>query len=437
MFRTNHEIDRRLLLRGLGMGGLAIAAGGALSGCMPGGVKKETVAGPVAGPRTGKELVIYMNAGHVYKTYTALFAEFEKEHNIKVTVNALQWPDMQSKLTADFLSGNVPDLCEDNGTYWSARWGTAGDILALDDYISKDGEAIGFPHDFVASGVEMRQDQGHTYAIPLHLTCNGLVFYNKDLLNKSGLAVPRTWDEFSNTATSLSHAGVFGAALNQEADYSLPWLLQAGSKYYDPATKRALEPRDAAEKALQFQQDLVFKHAVSPRPVASADYSGPQKLFSSGQSAMIISGPWDIQPIKTGANVNFGIGAPLRGEEELTALAGAGLMIPARSQNADLAWELMKQMTALETELAVTKETGMTMPRKSWAADPLVKSDELLKVVAEALPLAVAPKDSLAQNQNIASIDAAYKTMYQQVVSQQRPVAEAMSSFHDAVKSYV
>jgi multiple sugar transport system substrate-binding protein len=438
MTPSYNDVSRRSALKALALGGFTVAAGGALAGCSMGVKKPAATKGPVTGPRTGKEIVIYMNAGHIYKTYTELFARFEKEHKVKVTVNPQQWPDLQTKLTADFLSGNVPDLVEENGTWWSVRWGTAGDILPLDDYIKKDGKTMGFPNDFVNSGVKVRQADGHTYAIPLHLTCNGLLMYNKDMLEAAGLLAPKTWDEFMDAGKALTSGGVFGAALNQDSSYSLPWVLQSGATYYDPAAKSFLTPAAAAKKSFQLQQDMVFKYKMSPAPVASVNYSGPQKLFSAKQSAMIISGPWDISPIKTGSpDINLGLAMPLKDKTQATTLAGSGFMIPAKSQNADLAWELMKELTKLKTELAVSAETGMTMPRKSWAETPVIKNDPLLGVVARSLPLAESTDYPLSQNKSIASIGTAYTSMYQQIVSQQTAVDSALGSFQSTVKSYV
>lgn len=438
MTSSYNDVTRRQLLKIAGLSGMALAVGGSLAGCTVGVAKPKSTSGKATGPRTGKEIVIFMNAGHIYKPYTDLFGRFEKEHKVKITVNPMQWADMQTKLTAGFLSGDVPDLCEENGSWWSTRWGTSGNVLALDDYISKDGASMEFPNDFVAAGVQTRQANGNTYAIPLHLTCNGLVFYNKGMLDKAGVSAPATWDEFTAAARTLTASGVYGAALNQDSSYSLPWLLQSGAAYYDKGSKKFLTPPDRATIAYQLQQDMVYKHKTSPAPVASTEYSGPQKLFSAKKSAMIISGPWDLDPIRTGsADIDLGLAMPLTGQKQITTLAGSGLMIPAGSQNPDLAWELIKQLTTLKTELAVTAATGMTMPRKSWAESSTIKNDPILNVVAKSLPLAVSTDVDLSQNKNIASITTAFTAFYQQIVSQQTPVTQAMQTFNNTVKSYV
>lgn len=433
MVVPNSGISRRDLIRFGGLGSLAAAGVISLAGCST-AVKAPTA--KATGPRTGKEVLVYMNPAHVYPAYKAVFSAFEKKHNVTVTVTTLQWADMATKLTAGFLSGNVPDLCEDNGP--STGWGVAGNVMSLNDFIAKDCAAMGFPTDFQTAAVQQWQANGKTYAVPLHLTCNGLVFYNKAMLDAAGASVPTTWSEFRQTAKSLTHGDVHGWAVNQDSSYSWPWLLQAGAEYYQPSTKQFLAPDDASVKTLQFLQDMVFADGSTPLPVASTDPTGPQKLFSAKQVAMMISGPWDINPIRTSSpDIDLALGAPLKGINNDGSIAGASLMIPAKAQNPDLAWELIKELTELKVELAATKQSGMTMPRKSWAEAPAVKDDPLLGVVAKALANIKSFQGPLQTNKNLNSINTAYTTAWQQIAIQHQGVQPSIDTFRNSVKAYV
>ncbi len=431
-------MSRRHLLQITGLGSLATVGAMSLAGCAT-GVKAPAAsasASAFTGPRTGKDLQVYMNPAHVYPAYTDVFTAFEKEHGIKVTVSALQWADMITKLTAGFLAGDVPDLCEDSGT--APGWGVAGDVRNLNDFVSRDGKAMGFPDDFQQAAVDVWKVGNDTYAIPLHLTCNGLIFYNKEMLDAAGLGVPTTWDEFRSAAKALTRGGVHGAALNQDSSYTWPWLLQSGAQYYEASSKQFLTPAEDATKALQFLQDMLFKDGSSPIPVSSTDPTGPQKLLSNKQVAMMISGPWDIAPIQKAApGLQLGLGAPLKGSDPKTSLAGAGLMIPAKAQNSELAWELLKKLTAVKVELEATKQAGMTMPRKSWGTDGAVKDDPLLSVVAKSLPLATNTQGVISQNKNLNSINTAYTAAWQQIAIQHQSVASSLDAFRNTVKAYV
>lgn len=334
----------------------------------------------------------------------------------------------------------MPDLVEENGGWWPTRFGTEGSVMALDEFLAKDKD-LDFPNDFTKGSIATRVKNGKTYAIPLHATCNGLIFYNRGLLDKAGVKPPTTWDEFKSAAVELTKDGVFGCALNQSQDYGWPWLLQANGVYYDPKQNLMMQPRDAAITAYKFQQELVNTLKVSPKPVASTEYSGPQKLFSAKKAAMIVTGPWDIAPIGTGSpDIDLGISQPLLQTEQgkhITPTGGSGLMIPTKSQNPELAWELIKRLTTLEVELETTKAMGMTMPRLTWASNDQVKNDPIMGIVAEGVKVATPVEIDLFDNSNIASIYTAYQTFYQSIVAQGLDVEQAATNLDDAVKSYL
>ena len=440
------HLSRRQALRLLGGVTAAALVPPVLSGCAT--TPKSNASGPTAksgsasagssGSAPAKAgtgtLTVYFNSGHVYQSYQKVFDAFTAKTGVKVAVQKFQWPDLLTKLTADFLSGDVPDLVEEPGTFWPTQYGMAGNIRSLDDYIAKDGASMGFPSDWQPLSLGPRQYNGKTFGVPLHLTCGGLIFYNKGMFDKAGIkAPPTTWDEFVSVAKDLSGNGVYGAALNSDYSYSPIWFMQNNVNEYDPASKQFFQPNDAMVEALQFQQDLIKKYKVAPTPVATTDYEGPQKLFSAKRAAMIFSGPWDILPIQKGSpDIEFGIAPPLKHTKQSTYMAGSGLMIPAKAKNPDQAWELIKQLTSLDVELQVTAEAKQTMPRKSWANSQNVQSNPLLAPIAASLPVAGSPEASLFTTGKASGVDLAYKTMYEQIVLQGADVSKSLATFRAA-----
>ena len=85
------------------------------------------------------------------------------------------------------------------------------------------------------------------------------------------------------------------------------------------------------------------------------------------------------------------MGLPLTGTRQATTIAGSGLMIPSRSQNAALAWELIKALTEVSVQEQITSAVGMACSRRSWAESATVKDNPVLSVVAQARELALAP----------------------------------------------
>ncbi|QFY07386.1 extracellular solute-binding protein [Nonomuraea phyllanthi] len=417
------HLSRRDLLRLAG----AAAAVPVLSSCAGAPTQQS------AAPGT---FTVYWNAGHDYQAYRKVIAEFEQANKVKVNFQKYQWPDLRTRLLADFASGTVPDLVEEPGG-WVQEFAVSGNARSLQDYVDRDGAAMGFPSDWQPVTVERNSYQGKVYGVQLHLTCNTLL-YNKGMLSAAGLEAPTTWEEFLAAAKKLTKDGVYGVALNQDYTYVWPWLMQAGVTPYDPETGAIMEPVADAVAALQFQADLIHKHKVAPVPVSSTDYSGPQKLFSAKRAAMILTGPWDLEPIgKTSPDIELGVAPPLKHKEQVTQAAGTSMLVPAKATRPDLSWDFIKRITAIEVEQAATKETGMLMPRVSWAELPEVQSNEATKVFAEALPTAKDSSQQVRLTGQFGKWEEQLKVMYQQVLIQNQPAAEALETFTKAAEGFL
>ncbi|MDA0632360.1 sugar ABC transporter substrate-binding protein [Nonomuraea sp. MCN248] len=378
----------------------------------------------------------YWNAGHDYQAYRKVIAEFEQANQVKVNLQKYQWPDLRTRLLADFASGVVPDVVEEPGG-WVQEFALSGNARSLQEYVDRDGAAMGFPADWQPVTVGRNSYQNQVYGVQLHLTCT-LLFYNKGMLDAAGVRPPTTWEELLEAAKKLTKGDVYGIALNQDYSYANPWLLQNGVRHYDPATKEVLTPRDKAIEAMRFQADLVHKHKVAPVPVSGTDYSGPQKLFSAKRAAMIITGPWDIGPIReTSPDIELGLAAPLKKDGQATNAAGTSLFVPAKAARPDLSWDFIKRITALEVERAATEEVGMLMPRVSWAELPEVADDPLIKPFAEALGYAQDASEEIRLTGQSGRFEEEMKKMYQSVVIQNRPAEEAIQAMADAAKGFL
>lgn len=421
----------RLSRRGFLTAGTALAAGLAAPSLAACGRAPKTGGSGGGGSKT---FTMYWNPGHVYDAYTKVVDQFAKDHGVTVNWQKFQWPDLQTKIQTDLKAGTVPDLVEQPSGDAAMALVLTGDVLALTDYIAKDGKKTGYPDDYLSQSVAPWTHDDKIWGVPLHLTCNQL-YYNKGMLSDAGIDPPETWDDFLAAAKELTGKGRYGTALNQDYSYSYPWFLQNGAKWYDAPSKQVLAPHDAALAAMQFQYELVHKHKVSPAPVPSTDYEGPQRLFSAKRAAMILTGPWDIEPIHKGSpDIELGLALPLKEKEQATHLAGSGVFIPKKAKNPDLAWDLIKRLTKLEIELQVTKDSGISMPRKSWSASSQVKADKTMTSIADALKVGTDWGREMAPTGKSPEVSDAYKTFYQSVVCKGTKPEKAMPEFLEAAK---
>ncbi|EST37016.1 hypothetical protein N566_15320 [Streptomycetaceae bacterium MP113-05] len=414
--------------RALALAGGAVAAL-PLSACGSGA--------PGADSAGGDAFTVYWNPGHDYAPYQRVVDAFEKDHGVTVRMQKYQWPDMRTRILTDFQSGNVPDLMEEPGG-WVQEFALSGDALSLQKYVERDGAGMGFPDDWQDAAVEHNSHAGQVYGVQLHQTCS-LLLYNKQMFDKAGVQPPATWGDVVEAAKELTGGGVHGIALNQDPSYAWPWMLQNSVREYDPGTGRLLIPRDAAAEALRFQADLVHRHKVSPVPTPGTDYSGPQKLLSAKRAAMIVSGPWDLEPIaKSSPDLELGVAQAPKKREQATILAGTSVFIPKKARRPDLSWDLIKRLTTLKTELAVTEQSGMLMPRRSWAEDPLVQKDPVTRQFAKGLAYARDAHQGLYRTGHYGEISVdVWKKLYQGVVMERTPVDEAVNAYLSACRRII
>ncbi|MBW9115718.1 sugar ABC transporter substrate-binding protein [Rhizobium cauense] len=385
--------------------------------------------GPIA-TANAETLKIYWNAGHAYPAYQEVIKKFEADHpGWTVEWGRFQWPDLRTKLVADLSVGNAPDLVAEPGG-WVPEFALQGKIRPLNDFISQDGKSMGYPDDWQDFSVARNTIDGQYYGVQLHLTCATLV-YNVDMLKAAGFdAPPKNWEEFRKAAIAVSKAGRFGFAPNQVAGYYTPWIYQNGGKFYDPATKKVAFDSPQSAEALQFVADLIHKDKAAPLPVAGADYEGPQKLFTAGRAAMILTGPWDVSPIKMGnPNLKWDVAPSLTEKAQATMSGGVSLFIPKDAKHPAEAWDLLKRFVALDTEIAASVPNGMTMPRKSWAADPKVKSDPVLGKFSQCLSYAVDSQADISLTGKNATVQDLFKAAVQDILYNDKPAQAVLSDY--------
>ena len=382
------------------------------------------------GSAHAESLTVYWNAGHAYEAYANVIKQFEADHpGWTVNWERFQWPDLRTKLVADFAVGNTPDLVAEPGG-WVQEFAQQGLLTNLDAYVAKDGQVMGYPSDWQDFSVSRNMIDGSYYGVQIHLTCATLL-YNIDMLKQAGFdKPPTTWEEFRDVAIATAKNGKFGFAPNQVAAYYWPWIYQNGGDYYDPKTNKVTFDSPEAAEAVQWMADLIHKDKAAPLPVAGADYEGPQKLFTSGRAAMILTGPWDVGPIKTGnPNLKWDIAPSLTRKTQATQAGGVSLMIPKAAKHPDEAWDLLKRFVSLDTELAASTANGMTMPRKSWAADPTIKADPILGKFGQCLSYARDITADLRLTGKSARVEELFKSAIEDVLYNNKPAQEVLSHY--------
>lgn len=166
--------------------------------------------------------------------------------------------------------------------------------------------------------------QGKVYCIPNSANAQSVLFYNKDLLEKNGIAAPKTYDDFLAASATLKGKGITPLALGDKdgwpgAQLWMSFVVQlCGTTVADSAVDRtgAKWTDPCFTKAAQMVDDL-RSQGYLPKGVVSDDYNAMTSQFLAGKAAFISTGSWFIGSWQT-SPPPFSVGA-----EYLPAISGA------------------------------------------------------------------------------------------------------------------
>ncbi len=277
------RIDRRRLVQGSAALGLSAAVSG------PFLRRTASAQGQVTVEFWNPEVEDYF-----LKVLGDVIADFEKANpTIKVNLVNIPWGDIYPKFVAAVESGNVPDVALANVVYGGSL-NRLGALNPLDDVIAALGGEEEYFAPSAASFVQMNKSNGSFYAFP-NVHNSVVLWYRKDLLAKTNLAVPKTWDELLAAAEALTKDGIYGilttaskSHVTDQGFYSL--MLSNGAEVLDHKTgQQNIFDRPNTVEALDFYKAL---SKFSPPGASGYDRPEAQAAMTTGKIAMFVYGSW-------------------------------------------------------------------------------------------------------------------------------------------------
>ena len=132
--------------------------------------------------------------------------QFMKDNpDVNITIETFSWGDFYTKWTTGLASGNVPDMSTALPGH-VVEMMDAEALVPLDDLIDDIGR-----DKFSETALSEGEKDGTCYSLPLYSHAQ-VMWYRKDLLEAAGLEVPKTWDEFADSAKALTKDGVYGCS---------------------------------------------------------------------------------------------------------------------------------------------------------------------------------------------------------------------------------
>ena len=281
-------------------------------------------AAPAEAPAAADKIEVTMITAQYGNETAAWWADFVAKFNaanegINLVVDVVSWNDIYTVVNTRIANGEAPDLLNIDVF---ADFVADGLLLPAEDWVSEETYAKFFPSFLDQSVVD-----GVVWAVP-DLASARALYYNKDILEAAGVAVPTTWEELKAACEAIKayDAEIYPWGVDMTTDEG-----QACFSYYawnnaggfvDADGNWALNSAENVE-AVEFITGLVKDGLTNTDPTTETRYD-LQEMFAAGKMAMMI-GPNQISKYcEANGGINYGIASlPTNGDK---AGASVGVM---------------------------------------------------------------------------------------------------------------
>ncbi|WP_219837054.1 ABC transporter substrate-binding protein [Paenibacillus sp. R14(2021)] len=293
---------------------------------------------------------------------------FNDSHpNIQVNMTMLPWDETFKKIELSLASNSPVDLF-----YWDVpayAWYKKGLMQNLQPYFDRDLNMSDYDEKLFAP---FKFDGQNMYVAPENYQTL-VLYYNKDLFDKANVAYPTAdwnWTDFLDTAKKLTikqgdKTTQFGTTMSLGAWWG--WMAlsqeQGGSltdNIHDPQKLSFNTPQ--TKNALQFLQDLIYKHGVAPDAAQASALGGD---FMSGKIAMYVGGDWDLGTLKGTKDLHWDMTPmPKWDGQRVVPYWMGGYAMTSKTKHPDEAWEFIK-WTMTDNQETLSKQQSWIPVSKS------------------------------------------------------------------------
>lgn len=354
------------------------------------------------------ELNVFVSSQHRPDVMRKAFDRFEAANpDIKVKVETggntseLQQQYLNTVLSAEdsSLDTFILDIIR------PAQFAAAGWTVPLDDAV-EDKEAL--LKSYLPAYAEANEVDGELVALPAFADAMFL-YYRKDLLEKHGLPVPKTWTELGETANKIVAAEgnpqLQGVSFQGKAiegavcTFLLPYWSQ-GKALTDADGKLSLD-KDAAVRAFGTWLDLVQSGAAK-KNIAEVATDDTRKEFQAGNvvfAALWSYGWGHFQGPESSVKDKVGVASlpAVEGGESVSCIGGWQWGVSAFSEHPDEATKLVRFMSSPDTSKLLAVDGALLPVFPAAYEDPEVLAaapwfKEALPVVQSAKARPVTPR---------------------------------------------
>ena len=315
-------ISRQRLWHGAAVSGAALLAGVAVSACGASASAKTTIKAKAASARPAGKItvLVYGDAQNsVEKWEVAQYNKTPEGHKVKAVFESIPGADYQTKLQTIMSTSSAPDIFFNWGGGSIEQFQKAGLLMPLNGMMKANPK---LKTSFLPSILNAAKIGKNYYGIPMRGTQPVVLFYDKALLHKDGVPVPKTWAQLLADAKTLKRKGVSVPIADGGGDQ---WPTQMWFEYvYDRiagpslvtdglAGNRKVWASAASRKALAYIKQLVQSGAFGPaKSWDSVKFTSGQtaQMMVNGISAFELMGSWDYSTIQSQGSTATGTNPP-------------------------------------------------------------------------------------------------------------------------------
>lgn len=313
----------------------------------------------------------------------------EKNPDINVVYRQIHFDDVTSEAMRAYSTGQAPDIIAiDNPEH--ALFASHGVFLDLTDRIANS--QVIHKEDYFPGPLASVTWDDKLYGVP-KATNTIALYYNADMFKAKGLdpdKPPQTWDELVDAARKLNDPAnnVYGIAFSAKASEEgtfqfLPWAQMTGGGFDHVNT-------DGAVRALTIWKTLLDDKLASPDTLTRGQWDSTG-TFNSGNAAMVISGPWELNRMSQEAKFDWRVAllpVPEAGAPRSSAMGDFNWAIFKSSKHPDEAFKALEYFVSQDPR--VFPDWGQLAARANIDIPPTgdAKKDAAVKVFMEQLKYA-------------------------------------------------
>lgn len=363
----------------------AAIVGLALAGCASSG-GGSTGGGDLAGKTLDVEATW---SGAEQTNFEAVLKKFEDDTGAKV--NYTSFGDKgATTIGTQIEGGNPPDVAVVGQPALLQSLAKDGNIVEL-----SSGTMATVKKNYSQSWIDLGTVEGKTYGVWFKASNKSTVWYNADIYDEAGAAVPKDWDDFLTQLQLVSDAGYAGISIGADVGWPLTdwfenvYLRTAGPDKYDQLTNHEIPWTDPSVKdALDVLATLWGNSAlVEPGADQRTFPESVTEVFGADPKAgTVYEGDFVAGNITTDGNSTVGENAlfydfPAVNGSDPAVVGGGDVAVAFNDDAATDA--LMNYLASPESAEVWVPNGGLTSPNN--AVDTSLYPDDTSRQIAEAL----------------------------------------------------